>query len=77
MKRLILILVLVICCFLIGCQRGDLKITPVIAGQLAPHAGYNISPEQWTEPNQPVRMTGVIIWIRGTEPSYLFVADQE
>ena len=73
MKRYALLIVsLVFVCLLVGCSSGDAKISQVIEGQPAPHAGYNIGPDIWVEPNEPVKLTGVVIWIKGTDPNNLF-----
>lgn len=56
---------------LIGCQRGDFKVSMVIEGQPAPHAGYNIGPDLYVEPGIPVPVSGAVIWIRGLDPNDL------
>ncbi len=43
-------------------------MTPVLQGMPAPHAGYNVGPDLWLMPGQPVKVTGAIIWIRGLDP---------
>jgi len=55
-----------------GCQRGDFRISPIIAGQPAPHAGYNVGPETYIEEGQPALVTGAVIWIRGLDPNDLY-----
>lgn len=54
-----------------GCQGGDFRISPVIAGQPAPHAGYNIGPEIYVDQGHPAVVTGAVIWIRGLDPNSL------
>jgi len=68
------LLVLVVCLAILliaGCQRGDIKITPLIAGQRTPHAGYNIGPELYLETGNMVKVTGAVIWIKGLDPNDL------
>lgn len=67
-KTLTIICLLAIC----GCNGGDIKITPVIKKQPAPHSGYNLSPEMWVEQGERVPMTGVVLWLKGTEPNDIF-----
>ena len=55
-----------------GCQRGDIKVSPVIENQVAPHAGWNIGPELWVQPGDAVKVTGAIIWVKGTDPNDIF-----
>jgi hypothetical protein len=56
-----------------GClNRGDFKISPVMETQLAPHDGYNLSPDIWVEEGTPVPMTGVLVYIEGTDPNSIF-----
>jgi hypothetical protein len=47
-------------------------LSPVVKGQLAPHAGYNIGPELYLEQGDRVIVTGAVIWIEGTDPNDLF-----
>ena len=56
----------------VGCQSGDIKVSPVIEGQKAPHAGYNIGPELYLETGNKVKVTGAVIWINGFDPNDLF-----
>ena len=51
-----------------GCNRGDFKATPVIAGSPAPHAGYNVGPDLFVNEGDPVPVTGAVIWIKGLGP---------
>lgn len=67
----VFILLIAIGLLVVGCQRGDLKISPVVIGQSAPHDGYNIGPELYLEEGDPVKVTGAVIWIKGTEPAEL------
>jgi len=62
-------IIVLICIALGGCQRGDVKASPVIEGQPAPHAGWNIGPELWLEQGQPAKVTGAVIWIKGLDPN--------
>lgn len=57
--------------FLLGCQRGDIKISPVIEGQTATHAGYNIGPELYLEAGDKAKVTGAVVWINGLDPNDL------
>ena len=56
---------------IVGCMRGDLKATMVIAGQPAPHDGYNIGEDIYVEEGKPVIMTGAVVWIKGLDPNDL------
>jgi len=56
----------------LSCQRGSIKVSPVIEGVSAPHAGYNIGPDLWLEPGDKVKVTGAVIWIEGLEPNEIF-----
>lgn len=67
----LVIVAMLITVVLLGCQRGDIRISPVIQGQPAPHAGYNIGPELYVQPGTPVPVTGAVIWIRGLDPNDL------
>ncbi len=68
--------ILIISLCLAGCQRGDFKMSPIVEGQLAPHAGYNIGPELWLEKGMPAKVTGAVIWIRGLDPNNV-IFDQQ
>ena len=57
---------------LMGCQRGDMSISPVVEGQIAPHAGWNLGPDIWVDVNDPVRLTGVVIRVKGLDPDDIF-----
>ena len=57
---------------LVGCNRGDVQISPVIEGQIAPHAGWNIGPDMWVPAGQSVRLTGVLIRLEGLDPNDIF-----
>ena len=54
-----------------GCQRGDGKISLVIEGQPAPHAGYNIGPELYLLPGDPAKVTGAVVWLNNLDPNDL------
>jgi len=56
---------------LVGCQRGDFRVSMVIEGQKAPHAGYNIGPDLYVGQGDPVPVSGAVIWIRGLDPNDL------
>ena len=71
MKRLTMIMLLLCACGLAGCQNGDLKISGVVEGQAAPHAGYNIGPDIYVKPGEPVPVSGVVVWIKGLDPNDL------
>lgn len=68
-KILIAITLLSIC--IAGCQTGLVKITPVIAGQPSPHAGYNIGPELYLKTGDLVKVTGAVVYIKGLGPEHL------
>lgn len=70
MKAILLGIILIVL-LLIGssCNRGDVKITPVIENQIAPHAGYNIGPDMYVEPGDLCPITGAVIWIKGLDPN--------
>lgn len=73
MKHLLFMIILIVL-LLIGssCNRGDVKITPVIENQIAPHAGYNIGPGMYVEPGDLCPITGAVIWIKGLDPNEIF-----
>ena len=52
-----------------GCQRGGIKLTPVLQGLPVPHDGYLISPEIYVVQGQPAKMSGVVVWINGLDPN--------
>lgn len=56
----------------VSCQRGDLKVTPIIEGQLAPHAGFNFGPDSYLKEGQPANVTGIVIYIKGADPNEIF-----
>lgn len=58
---------------LLGCQRGDFKVSTVLEGQPSPHAGYNFGPGTWLEKGDPAVVTGAVIRIRGLDPNDLFI----
>ena len=68
MKRLTLILILM-AILLVGCQRGDIKLSPVIQGQPAPHDGFNLGPEIYVYQGQPCKMSGMVLWVNGLDPN--------
>lgn len=70
--RHIVITLFVVMLLLSGCQRGDIKVSPVVENQASPHAGYNIGPELWVEQGDTIKVTGAVIWIKGTDPNDLF-----
>ncbi len=55
-----------------GCDRGSAKMSPVIEGQAAPHAGWNFGPDSYLQPGNEVKVSGVVLWIEGTEPNDIF-----
>jgi hypothetical protein len=71
-QKTILPIILLIALLLIsGCQRGDIKVSTIIEGQPAPHAGYNIGPDLYLESGDTAEVTGAIIWINGLDPNDL------
>lgn len=72
MKTQVLLTVALCLLFLVGCDTGSVKVSPVIEGTIAPHAGYNIGPDLWVEPGDDVKVTGAVIWLEGTDPNNLF-----
>lgn len=72
MKKLILILCAILIVFVLGCQRGDIKISPIVQDQPSPHQGYNIGPELYLHPGDPAKVTGAVIWMKGLDPNNLF-----
>ena len=68
----IVVVVLLLCLLGVGCQSGDIKVSPVIEGQKAPHAGYNVGPELYLETGDKVKVTGAVIWMKGLDPNDLF-----
>lgn len=75
MKRTVVVIVILVAVLIAGCNRGSLKATPVIAGQPAPHAGYNVGPSLYLLPGDTVLVTGAVIWIKGLDPNELFYSD--
>ncbi len=71
-KALVVLLCLGFMLSVAGCNRGSVKMSAVMAGQPAPHAGYNIGPELYLQAGDPVIVTGAVLWIEGTEPNDLF-----
>jgi len=67
----LLIAVVLLVVTLAGCQRGDFRLSMVMQGQQAPHAGYNIGPNLYLEPGDPVPVSGAVVWIRGLDPNDL------
>jgi hypothetical protein len=63
---------LLLMCVCTGCNRGDMKVTPVIQGESAPHRGYVIGPSLWVETGVPVPITGAVVWVQGTDPNDIF-----
>lgn len=68
--KLKLLVVMLLC--IAGCQRGDIQVSPIIEGQPAMHSGYNVGPELWLEKDDPAKVTGAVIWIKGLDPNDLF-----
>lgn len=69
MRKLIMVLLMV--CFL-GCNRGDFKATVVIEGQPAPHDGINVGPEMIVRQGDPVKVSGLVVYIKGMDPNDIF-----
>ncbi len=55
-----------------GCQRGDIQLSPVFEDQAAPHAGWNFGPDSYLDQGDQVKVTGVVLWLKGTDPNDLF-----
>ncbi len=72
MKWMILLTAMLCLMFFAGCNRGDIQLTAVIEGQPAPHDGYNIGPDLYVLQGEPVKVTGAVIWIKGTDPNAIF-----
>ncbi len=64
-----LVAILIITLFTSGCQRGDFRMSPVIEGQPAPHDGFNLGPEIYVYQGQPVKMSGMVLWVNGLDPN--------
>jgi len=64
-------MIILIVLLLIGssCNRGDIKITPVIENQGAPHPGWNIGPDMYVETGDLCPITGAVVWIKGLDPN--------
>jgi len=71
MKSVSLLLVIVLLA-IVGCNRGDVRISPVIEGQPAPHRGVNFGPDSIVEPNQPCKVTGVVVDLPNFDPNDIF-----
>jgi len=71
LKKMIIILCLVSLLFT-GCRRGDIQISMVIEGQTTLHDGYNVGPELYLKKGDKAKVTGAVIWIKGTDPNELF-----
>ena len=56
----------------VSCQRGDLKVTPIVEGQAAPHAGFNFGPDSYLQEGRPAKVTGIVIYIKGIDPNDIF-----
>ena len=52
-----------------GCGGENFTVSPVLEGQAAPHAGWNIGPDSYVQPGAEVKVTGVIVWIDGLDPN--------
>ena len=52
-----------------GCNRGSIKMSPVIEGQAAPHAGWNFGPDSYLQPGDDVKVTGGLFWVEGLDPN--------
>ncbi|MHC4676285.1 MAG: hypothetical protein ACYTBZ_27655 [Planctomycetota bacterium] len=73
MKRTVVVIILLAAILIVGCSRGDLKVTPVIAGQAAPHAGYMVG--EYLRAGDRVPVSGAVIWIKGLDPNEVFYND--
>ncbi len=68
MKKIILISMLILIC---GCATNDIKISPAIEGFPVSQDGYNVGPELYVRKGEPAKVTGAVIYIKGTEPEVL------
>lgn len=68
-KRMLVLVVFVVLFFSMGCQHNDFRMSTVFEGQSAPHDGFNIGPDTYVLQNQPVKVSGVVIWIKGLDPN--------
>ncbi|MHA2023944.1 MAG: hypothetical protein ACTSWQ_09820 [Candidatus Thorarchaeota archaeon] len=68
-KMLLFVVVCVALLFSFGCNRGDFKAQTVIEGQPAPFDGFNFGPDTYVLQGQSVKVTGVVIWIKGVDPN--------
>lgn len=75
MKRFLLAVILAV--LVSGCRRGDFKMSTIIAGQPATHAGYNIGPELYLEPGDIAVTTGVVLWLEVLDPNDLWLYKDE
>jgi hypothetical protein len=66
MKKFAILLVLLV---LAGCNRGDFKASTVFEGQVAPHDGWNFGPETYVLQGQPVKVSGLLIYVKGLDPN--------
>ena len=55
-----------------GCNRGSVKVSPVLEGARAPHSGWNIGPDLWLEAGDEAKVTGAVFWIEGADPNDIF-----
>jgi hypothetical protein len=67
--RIYLCLTLCLLLSVCGCNRGSVKISAVIEGQPAPHAGWNFGPDSYVAAGDTVRVSGLLFWLEGTEPN--------
>lgn len=66
------LIIIMITGLLVGCQRGDVEVSPVIQGQPAPHRGWNFGPDSWVRTGDQVKVGGVVVWVKGLDPNDLF-----
>ena len=76
MKQQAIVIDIIVFCIamviIVGCNRGDVRITPVLEGQPAPHRGVNFGPDSIVEPNQPCKVTGVVVDLPNFDPNDIF-----
>lgn len=66
------IVIAAMCLSLAGCNRGSVKVSPILEGVAAPHSGWNIGPELWLEAGDEAKVTGAVFWIDGLDPNDIF-----
>jgi len=70
-RQFILITITILSIFIAGCMSENIKLSPVVAGQPAPHEGYNIGPGLYLKTGDSALVTGAVIYIKGLDPNNL------